>query len=307
MSFPLVASAVVVVSLVAVSARDTATTSRQQDPVFSARSELVVLQVRVEDRRGTPVTDLAADAFRVFEDGRPQVVQFFGPQDAPVTVGLIVDSSGSMSQVRDEVAAAAGAFVETSHPNDDVFALAFNERVWSALPRESPFTSDGATLGAALRAAIFAQGKTALYDAILAGLQYANKGQHERRVLVIVADGGDNASNITFDELLRRAEASDALLYTVNIADPLDPGRNPKRLRQLADASGGEAFNPRSSEEIVDVLRHIARDIRTLYTVGYVPAGAAGSGPFRRVRVEVTAPVKGLKVRTRDGYRTDED
>jgi VWFA-related protein len=274
----------------------------QEEPVFSARSELVVLQVIVENRQGEYISNLTADSFSVIEDGVPQTIAFFNQQDAPVTVGLLVDSSGSMRTVRELVAAAAASFAAGSNPRDEMFALTFGDDVRPALPRSDPFTSDSATLQRALFDAITARGRTALYDAVAQGLQYADAGSHERKVLVAVSDGGDNASSATFDEIVHDAQRSNALIYTVIVRDSLETAASPRRLRRLAEQSGGEAFEPRHIGEVPSVLEHIARDIRSMYTVGYAPAPDKGPG-LRRVQVRVSGPGSGsYRVRTREAY-----
>ena len=274
-----------------------------QQPTFIARLDLVVLHVMVKDRKGSSVTGLASDAFTVFEDGKQQTIYFFGDEDAPATVGIVIDSSGSMGTVRDRVIAAAGAFAQTSNPADEIFALAFNDSVRAALPPSAPFTNDPATLRQAITVAISAVGRTALYDAISTGLEYVAKGSSQTKVLVVVSDGGDNASTATFDQVLRATHVSNTVVYTVALTDPLERDSNPRLLRRLAEASGGEAFRPRDSTQVDDVLRHIARDIRHTYTIGYVPTSVAPAGRFRRIRVEVAAPNRGtLRVRTRAGY-----
>ena len=280
-----------------------------QEPtgVFSARTELVVLHVMVKDRTGRYASGLTADRFTVLEDGTRHEVEFFATQDAPVTIGLIVDSSGSMRTLREPVLAAVDAFVATSNPQDQLFALAYNERVRAALQAEAPFTSDAVTMRSALAAAISARGRTALYDAVSAGLDYASRGAYPRKVLVVVSDGGDNASATTFAEVLRQTQISNTQIHTVALADPLDRDANPKRLRQLAEASGGQAFEPKDTSRVIDVLRQIARDIRNTYTIGYVPATTARDGRLRRIRVEARAPDgRKLSVRTRKGYAVAE-
>jgi Ca-activated chloride channel homolog len=205
--------------------------------------------------------------------------------------------------------AAATAFVETSNSQDEIFALTFSGAVRAALPPGAPFSGDPATIGGALRRAMSAQGRTALYDAVLAGLDYAERGHRQRRVLVVVADGGDNASATGFDELLQRAEASQTLIYTIAIADPIDRESNPGRLERIARAAGGEPFRPRTPGEIAGVLRHIAADIRSMYTLGYAPAEppVRVTTGFRRVRVTAHAPGHDrLHVHTRPGYRVEE-
>jgi VWFA-related protein len=275
-----------------------------KSPVFSSRAELVVAHITVKDRRGAYVTALPRQAFSIFEDGVPQRIDFYSGEDSPVTVGFLVDSSGSMREGRERVIAAANAFAESSNSEDEIFALAFNEQVRAALPASMPFTSDPSVFRVALAGAMGAQGRTAMYDAISNGLSYIARGHHPRRVLVVVGDGGDNASSMTFDHVLREAQASNAAIYTVGIADPLEREARPGVLKRLAQATGGEAFFPRHVDDVDNVLRTIADDIRHSYTLGYVSSNPARDGQFRRLRVVVNDPARrALRVRTRDGYR----
>jgi Ca-activated chloride channel family protein len=273
-----------------------------QQATFSSRSELVVLHVNVQDREGGFISELPQQAFAVFEDLRPQPLSLFVNDDAPVTVGLLIDNSISMRESRALVIAAAEEFARSGHPRDEVFALAFNEHVAPVLPSETPFTSDAGVLGHALTEAISARGKTAFFDAVVSGLAYAERGTHPRKVLVVISDGGDNASTSTFESVVTKAQASNATIYTVVLADPLDPEANPKRMATLARISGGETFRPRGASEISRVLQSIARDIRHTYTLGYTP-DQAPDGTFRRVRV-IVSPADGrrVNVRTREGY-----
>jgi VWFA-related protein len=271
--------------------------------VFASRAELVVLHVTVKDRTGAYMAGLPADAFIVVEDERPQTIRFFAPQDAPVTVGLLVDSSGSMLAAKERLAAAAAAFVDTSHPQDEIFALAFNEHVRPALPPAAPFAGNAEAMRAALGAVISARGRTALHDAILAGLDYADKGTHLRKVLVVMSDGADNASGATFDDVLTRTLASNTAIYTLAFIDPLERDANPARLRKLAQMTGGEAFQPRRIADVGEVLMDVARDIRSTYTIGYVPADMERGPRLRRIRVRaIGADGRMLTVRTRQGY-----
>ena len=149
------------------------TSQRQQaPPTFSASSELVVLHVTVRDRRGAYVGGLTQDAFNVIEDGRAQTVRLFTDTDTPATIGLLIDSSGSMYQHRALTIDGASAFAEASHPQDEIFALAFNEHVSAVLPAGAPFTSDSRVLRGALEHGISSRGRTALYDAISDGVDY---------------------------------------------------------------------------------------------------------------------------------------
>jgi len=278
-------------------------TDGNQQPLFTTQSDLVVLNLSIKDKKGGYVQDLTAPAFAVFEDKQIQPISFFISQDAPVTVGLVVDSSGSMSANRELVIAAATSFVETSNPKDEIFALAFNDTVSAVLPENAPFTADPDTLRRAMTAAIVTQGRTALYDALASGLDYLARGTRERKVLIVVSDGGDNASRTTAREIWTQTQASNVVVYTVALVDDTDRESNPKALKRLADASGGEAFRPRSIRDVADVLRRIATDIRHAYTIGYVPTNAEHDGTFHTVRVVVRPPDgRAITVRTRTGY-----
>ena len=271
--------------------------------MFSTASDLVVVHATIKDRDGAYVRGLTRDAFAILEDGRAQNAQLFTSEDAPVTVGLLIDSSGSMQPIRERVIAAAAAFAGASHPSDELFALGFNDSVTSALPPTAPFTSDVRVLQGALTSTIRAYGRTALFDAIAAGLEYLGRGRHERRVLVIVSDGGDNASRTTFDEVVAKTQTSNAVIYTVALVDAVERDSNPGLLKRIAQANGGEAFAPKNPDDIVEVLQRIAQDIRQTYTLGYVSTNNARDGAFRQIRLIVQSPDRRrLVVRTRSGY-----
>lgn len=276
-------------------------------PNFSTQSELVVLHVAVKDRKGGYVSGLGQDAFRVLEDRRPQEISFFNSQDAPVTVGLLIDASGSMAPNRTMVIAASMAFSKAMNPQDEFFVLGFNEQIHTPLPADKPFTNSEPTLRIALVQAIKARGQTAIYDALNTGLNYVQKGGFERQVLIVLSDGGDNASEATRAQVLANAQASNAVIYTIALVDPMDPEADPGFLRQLSEASGGVAFRPKSANEIEAILQQVARDIRNMYTIGYVPAELAVNRTrkesLRRVAVDVRLPTgQRLSVRTRRAY-----
>jgi VWFA-related protein len=275
-----------------------------QDPpphaLFSSRTDLVVLHVSVVDRKSGFVSGLSREAFTVYEDGKPQAIQFFRNEDTPVTVGLAIDNSGSMQPKRDAVIASGLAFADSSHPQDEMFTMNFNERVWPGL-RGHPFTSDHGELRAAL-AASTARGQTALFDAIAASLSQLAGGHQQKRVLIVISDGGDNASRTRFDDVLDRALRTNVVVYTVGLYDQYDDDANPKVLMQLAAATGGEAFFPRRTEEVTHILQRIATDIRSGYSIGYVPDVTRGHG-FRPIRVTVRPPDgRKVSVRARRGY-----
>ena len=241
-------------------------------PNFSSQSELVVLHVAVKDRKGGYVGGLGQEAFRIIEDRRPQEISFFNSQDAPVTVGLLIDASGSMAPNRTMVIAASMAFSKAMNPQDEFFVLGFNENIHLPLPADKPFTNSEPTLRIALVQAIKARGQTAIYDALNTGLEYVQKGGFERQVLIVLSDGGDNASDTTRARVLANAQASNAVIYTVALVDPMDPEADPGFLRQLSEATGGVAFRPKNANEIEEILQQVARDIRNMYTIGYVPS-----------------------------------
>ena len=282
-------------------------------PNFSTQSELVVLHVAVKDKKGGYVGGLGQDAFRVLEDRRPQEISFFNSQDAPVTVGLLIDSSGSMAPNRNLVIAASMAFSKAMNPQDEFFVLGFNEYIHAPLPADKPFTNYEPTLRVALVQAIKARGQTAIYNALNSGLEYVQKGGFERQVLIVVSDGGDNASGTTRAQVLANAQASNAVIYTIALVDPMDPEADPGFLSQLSESTGGVAFRPKNAAEIEDILQRVARDIRNMYTIGYVPTPAATArrvrkDELRRVAVDVRLPTgQKLAVRTRRAYLAGSD
>lgn len=282
-------------------------------PTFSTESEVVVLHVAVKDRKGGYVAGLDQESFRVLEDKRPQEISFFSSQDAPVTVGLLIDSSGSMAPNRDLVIAASMAFTKSMNPQDEFFVLGFNEHIHAPLPRDKPFTNSEPVLRVALVQAIKARGQTAIYNAVDAGLDYVQRGGFERQVLVVVSDGGDNASAVTRAQVLANAQASNAVIYTIALVDPMDPEADPGFLRQLSESTGGVAFRPKNAEEIEEILQRVAQDIRNMYTIGYVPSDVSASGKarkdsLRRVAVDVRLPTgQKLAVRTRRAYLAGEE
>jgi len=276
----------------------------EEPQVFKAGAELVVLHVNVFDGRSDAVPNLPQSAFTVYEDGKPQDIAFFEAGDVPVTVGLVIDNSTSMLTERDLVIAGTKAFAESSHPEDQMFAVVFNERVRLGLPSSVPFTTNRLQLIASL-ARFNPGGKTALYDAVIAGLDQLEKGAYQKHVLVVLSDGGDNASEHSEKEMLRRVEASSALIYTIVDPDVFTPGEgNRGVLRRLAKLSGGLAYFPKSERQVVENFTEIAGNIRRGYSIGYAP-GNGSHEHDRPHRLKVTVRVPGrsdLSVRVRNGY-----
>ena len=264
--------------------------------------DIVVLHASTRNRKGVLVSGLGKADFQVYEDGVLQQIKTFSHDDIPVTVGLVVDSSGSMRPKQQEVIAAVLAFARSSHPQDQMFIVSFNENVTFALSPNMPFTDKPEQLELAL-SKTRPTGKTALYDAVAAALQLVKKGRRDKRVLIVVSDGADNASRRQLEQVITLAGQSDAIIYTVGLFEEEDPDRNPKVLKRFADATGGEAFLPEDVKQVVPVFERIARDIRSQYTLTYSPANRNQDGTYRTVRVSAAAPGLGrIKVRTRAGY-----
>ena len=272
------------------------------DYKLSVSVDLVALQATVHDRAGGYVSGLREQDFEVYEDGVRQSIRLFRHEDVAVTVGLVVDHSGSMRRKLAHVTAAARTFVQSSNPEDQMFVVNFNEHVTLGLPDTIQFTDHPDELARAIANAP-AAGQTALYDAIVKAHEQLHAGSRDRKALIVISDGGDNASAHTLAEVLKLSEQSSALVYTIGIFDDSDEDRNPTVLRRLARDTGGEAFFPEQLDEVVAICERIARDIRHQYTIGYVASSTAKPGAWRAIRVAARAAGKGkLSVRTRSGY-----
>ena len=273
---------------------------------------LVVLHATVLDKKGRMVNDLGQTDFRVVEDGIAQKLSVFSHADIPVTMGIVIDDSGSMKEKRQSVNASAVTFVKTSNPSDQVFVVNFNDVYYLDTPGD--FASNIEDLKSALDK-IDSRGGTALYDAVYASIDHLKLGNRDKKVLLVITDGEDNASRYTFDELMARAQKSNAVVYTIGLLGSEEPGglfkihggeahRAAKVLEKIADATGGVPYFPKSLDEVESTCRQIARDIRNQYTLAYYPTNAKKDGTFRNVRVEAFLPTSKAKlvVRTRPGY-----
>jgi Ca-activated chloride channel family protein len=273
-------------------------------PQYTIRSDvrLVLLDVSVKNPRGRPVTGLTAGNFRVFDNDHPQSLTVFDSADEPVTVGILMDESSSMAPKRTGVITAALTLIEQSNPRDQVFILHFNENVQRGLPNSVLFSDNIDQLHAALTRG-FPKGRTALYDAIVSGLEQLNMGRAGRKTLVLISDGKDTASTYKRRDMFQVVEASLATIYSIALIDPDDRDRDPGVLHQLAHISGGETFFPKDVTHLQATCRAIAREIRARYTLGYVPPVAVGDHSLRKVRVEVISPgPERLVAHTRTSY-----
>jgi len=278
---------------------------RQDSPaaVFRSQSDLVVLHVNVFDGHSDAVPDLPREAFLVVEDNTAQEITFFSGADVPVAVGLAIDNSGSMIARRTMVVAGGQAFAASSHPEDELFTVIFNEHVRYGLPPVMLFTTSQAHLQAALTR-YPPGGKTALYDAVMAGLERLERASLQKHVLVVLSDGDDNASEHSEKEMLERARRSDAIIYAVSSEDSqIGLGGDPGVLKKLAETTGGLAYFPKSEGGVVNAFNEIAQNIRRGYSIGYVPTNTARDGAFRKVKVMIRVRGKNnFSVRSRHGY-----
>ncbi len=269
--------------------------------IFSAESRLVVLHATVLDKSNHFVTNLTRNAFKVYENGVEQTLKSFAREDVPVSVGLIIDNSGSMRDKREKVNHAALAFVKASHPQDEVFVVNFNDEAFL----DQEFTGNQDLLQDALKK-IDQRGGTAFYDALSMSLDHLKeKAKKDKKVLLLVTDGEDNASQMTFEKLLRKAQESEAAIFAVGLLNEEErraARRTRRALTALAEATGGAAFFPRDLEEVDAIAKRVAADLRNQYILGYTPSNEAQDGSFRQVKVALVGPAKGYTVRTRTGY-----
>ncbi len=264
-------------------------------------SQLVVLNVGVQDNHGTNIKGLTAKDFKILEDGHAQSIKQFAAEDRPVTLGIVVDASGSMRAKQPEVVTAALAFVRASNPSDETFVVNFNDRAFKGLPPNVPFSNNPQQLRSALLGPT-AEGRTALYDALTLAADHLAKGKWENKVLLLISDGGDNSSSHTFAETAHALEVSGATVYTIALFDPDEHEHNLGVLHRLSKMSGGEAFEPMEISEIEPLCLRIAADIRASYTLAYTPPQPDQHTTPRKIKVAVTALTGKLAVRTRTSY-----
>jgi Ca-activated chloride channel homolog len=269
---------------------------------LSVDVDIAVFNVTVLDSDHRPVTGLTAENFHVYEDGHEQQIKIFQAENTPATLGLVIDNSGSMSNKRRDVVTAALAFIGASQRDDEMFVVDFNRRAWLALPASMPFTNDLAQLRATLLETR-TEGTTALYDALELALSHLKEGTLQRKALVLLSDGGDNASVRTLDEILHMAQQSSATIYCIGIYDPFAKDKNPGVLKKIAKVTGGESYFPKTSADLADIWRRIAGSIRAQYTIGYASSNQARDGSYRTVKITANGKrSKALEVRTRPGY-----
>jgi VWFA-related protein len=278
--------------------------------VFTSDTRVVVLPTTVVDKSGHLVTDLKRDAFNILENGQPQQIKDFKREDVPVSLGLIVDNSGSMRDKRAKVEAAALALAKASNPVDEVFVVNFNDEAWLDLPHGKDFTSDIKDMEEALTR-IDSRGGTAMRDAIRMSIDHLKEKAHkDKRVLVVITDGNDNSSLVSLENLVKQSQQSEVLIYSIGLLgeeERREAKRAERALEALATATGGEAFFPKTVDDVDRIAKQVAHDIRNQYTIIYTPSNTAMDGTYRQIKVNVKGPGNPV-ARTRTGYyATDKD
>ncbi len=275
--------------------------AQQADPVFRSDTRLVLLHATVVDRKGQLLTDLKRESFKVLENGVEQQLKIFKREDVPVSLGLVVDNSGSMKMKRKKVESAALALVKASNPKDEVFIVNFNDVGYLDVPMTSalPKMEEGI-------ARIDSRGGTAMRDALALSIEYIKaKGKNEKKVLLIITDGDDTASSPenTVEKTLIKAQKSEVLVFAIGLLSEeskRDAKRAERVLNALANQSGGVAHFPAASDDVDKVALQVAQEIRNQYILAYTPT-KPDDGSFRKINVQVKGPGTPV-VRTRSGY-----
>jgi VWFA-related protein len=269
----------------------------------------VVCPTTVVDKSGHLLTDLPRSAFTVYENGKPQSIIGFRREDVPVSLGLIIDNSGSMREKRKKVEKAALDLVLASNKEDEVFVVNFNDTPYLDLPHEKDFTNDVEEMKEAL-ARIDSRGGTAMRDALRVSIDHVKeKGKRDKKVLVVVTDGVDNASMINLENLVKVSQQTGVLIYAVGLLteeDRRDAKKAQRELLALVEATGGEAFFPKDLTEVDAIAQQVARDIRNQYTIEYSPSDTALDGKYREIKITVNTPGHPT-VHTRSGYYATPD
>ena len=277
--------------------------------VFRTDTRVVVCNTTVVDKNGHLVTDLNRDNVTVYENGVRQNISDIKHEDVPVSLGLIIDNSGSMRTKRAGVEAASLALVRDSNPDDEVFVVNFNDEPFLDLPNKKNFTNNIQEMEEALTR-IDSKGGTAMRDAIRTSIDHLlENANRDKKVLVLVTDGVDNASMIPQDKLIKAAQQSGVLIYAVGLLedeDRSDAGKAKRELTALAEATGGEVYFPKEVSEVEPIAHVVAHDIRNQYTISYTPSNNVMDGTFRQIKIAVNPPGH-LTVRTRSGYYATPD
>lgn len=275
------------------------------DKPLSVKTDLVTLTLTVTDLYGRFVSGLNKDAFTVFDGNQEQEITFFSDVDAPISVGVLFDVSGSMSGEKiGKARKALERFINTSHPSDEYFLIGFNSRAQLLLDR----TRDGEAVLQKLTL-VQTKGNTALYDACYLGIERVTRGTRQKKAMLIISDGQDNASRYNFGEVRRLMKEADVTVYAVGIMDGRDAGsitgmQGQAFLDELTSVTGGKAFYPQTDVEMDEIFERIALELRHQYSVGFTPKDFTPDGKWHKTKVKVKPPrgISRLTVRTREGY-----
>lgn len=288
-------------------AQEPEATPPEEDPSkpVKVKTDLVTLTLTVTDLYGRYVSGLTKNAFTIFDNNQEQEITYFSDSDAPVSVGILFDVSGSMSGEKiNKARTALKRFIGSSHPSDEYFLIAFNSRAQLVLDR----TRSGDAVLEKLTL-INPKQNTALYDAVYLGLERVTRGSHQKRALLIISDGQDNASRYNFGEVRRLMKESDVVTYAVGIIDGSDAGssigmQGQAFLDELTSVTGGKSFYPNSDIEMDEIFERIALELRHQYSIGYTPTNFQPDGKWRKVKTKVKPPrgLPRLNVRGREGY-----
>jgi Ca-activated chloride channel homolog len=268
--------------------------------VFHSDVQEVLLHATVIDDKQHMITNLEKNAFTVFEDGKPQVIKSFRHEDIPISLGIVIDNSGSMREKRAKVNRAALNLVRASNPQDEVFVVNFSDEFFL----DQPFTSKMSLLQSALEK-YETRGGTALYDAVVASADELKRhGKLQKKILFVVTDGEDDASRESLEQAVRALqEENGPTVYAIGLLGDERQRRAKRALQTISERTGGIAFFPRTLDEVDEISSTVARDIRNQYTIGYKPTTPKSAGGYRTIRVDARASGHGkLTVRTRSGY-----
>jgi len=269
-------------------------------PLYRLDARLVLLHASVVDKNGKLLTNIPQSAFKIQEDGVEQPLKLFRREDVPVSMGIIVDNSGSMNGKRSRVAAAALELVKQSNPDDEVFIVNFNDDTHI----DQVLTNDVKKLQAAL-ARMESRGGTAMRDALSTSIDYVKKnGKKDKKVLVVITDGNDNSSNISLEQVLRKSRDSEVLIYAIGLLseeEARDARAAKKALKTLTEAAGGMDYYPKNLSDVQEITPRVAREIRNQYILGYTSSNQTLDGSFRQIKVTVNGFGRPT-VRTRNGY-----
>jgi Ca-activated chloride channel family protein len=275
-------------------------------PLFTSDTRLVILPVTVADKSGKLIPNLPQSAFKVFENGAEQLIKVFRREDVPVSLGIIIDNSGSMRDKRLKVETASADLVKASNPQDEVFVVNFNDDAYL----DVPFTNDMKKLEQGL-ARIDSRGGTAMRDAITMSIDYLKEsGQKQKKVLLVVTDGNDTASTGTLEKLVAKAQKAEVLIYAIGLLNEEErrEAKKAKRaLDELTAASGGLSYYPKDLTEVDRIALQVAHEVRNQYTIAYTPTVEALDGSFRAIKVTVSGAGRTALVRTRTGYYATPD